>query len=79
MTIWRMTQLTFTDRALHQHPSFHCDIPDPEVPTNLLAAMERRGWALTQAAEKMWAGDTRLKVLAAGAEPSSTYVITKMM
>ena len=82
VTIRRMRQLTFPKRAVHQHPSFHGDTPEEEraeVRTNLLPAMERRGWSLTQAVEKMWAGETRLKVLAAGADPSSTYVIKKMM
>jgi hypothetical protein len=78
----RIRQLTFPARAIHQHPSFHGDTPEEEkteVRRVNLPQWERAGWDLAQAVEKMWAGEFRLKELAAGADANSTYVIKKMM
>ena len=79
--IRRIRQLTFPMRAVHQHPSFRGETPEEEkdeVRRVNMPQWERRGWHLNDAVEKMWAGEVRLRELAAGADAETTYVIRKM-
>jgi hypothetical protein len=62
----RIRQLADLQKARYQQPSFEPDTPEEErdfVRHNTLPRLERMGWVLRSAIEKLWAGERRLRDL----------------